>query len=105
MKRLMALMALTVLTACDYSARKDIRSERDDRLYRAAMDDYRAGRMEAALPVQVDERDAHVFGDLLDAFPESGGLPPKEKAADGKSDQSQNRREIECERASHGVRR
>ena len=49
MKRLMALMALTVLTACDYSARKDIRSERDDRLYRAAMDDYRAGRMEAAL--------------------------------------------------------
>ena len=48
MKRLMALMALTVLTACDYSARKDIRSERDDRLYRAAMDDYRAGRMEAA---------------------------------------------------------
>ena len=49
MKRLMALMALTILTACDYSARKDIRSERDDRLYRAAMDDYRAGRMEAAL--------------------------------------------------------
>ena len=49
MKRLMALMALTVLTACDYSARKDIRSERDDRLYRAAMDDYRAGRMTAAL--------------------------------------------------------
>ena len=49
MKRLMALMALTVLTACDYSARKDLRSERDDRLYRAAMDDYRAGRMAAAL--------------------------------------------------------
>ena len=49
MKRLMALMALMVLTACDYSARKDLRSERDDRLYRAAMDDYRAGRMAAAL--------------------------------------------------------
>ena len=49
MKRLMALVALTVLTACDYSARKDLRSERDDRLYRAAMDDYRAGRMAAAL--------------------------------------------------------
>ena len=49
MKRMMALMALTILTACDYSARRDIRSERDDRLYRAAMDDYRAGRMEAAL--------------------------------------------------------
>ena len=49
MKRLMALMALTILTACDYSARKDLRGERDDRLYRAAMDDYRAGRMGAAL--------------------------------------------------------
>ena len=49
MKKLMALMALTILTACDYSARKDLRNERDDRLYRAAMDDYRAGRMEAAL--------------------------------------------------------
>ena len=49
MKKAMALMALTILTACDYSARKDLRSERDDRLYRAAMDDYRAGRMAAAL--------------------------------------------------------
>ena len=49
MKRAMALMALTILTACDYAARKDIRSERDDRLYRAAMDDYRAGRMDAAV--------------------------------------------------------
>lgn len=49
MKRMMALMALTILTACDYSARKDIRGERDDRLYRAAMDDYRAGRMGAAI--------------------------------------------------------
>ena len=49
MKRMMALMALTILTACDYAARKDIRSERDDRLYRAAMDDYRAGRMDAAI--------------------------------------------------------
>lgn len=49
MKRVMALMALTILTACDYSARKDMRGERDDRLYRAAMDDYRAGRMEASI--------------------------------------------------------
>ena len=50
MKRAMALtMALTILTACDYIARKDLRGERDDRDYRAAMDDYRAGRMEAAL--------------------------------------------------------
>ena len=46
---LMALMALTILTACDYTARKDIRSEREDGLYRAAMDDYRAGRMDAAM--------------------------------------------------------
>ena len=49
MKRAMALVALTILTACDYVARRDIRSERDDRLYRAAMDDYRAGRMDAAV--------------------------------------------------------
>ena len=48
MKKAMALMALTILTACDYSARKDLRGERNDRLYRAAMDDYRAGRMAAA---------------------------------------------------------
>ena len=49
MKKAMALIALTILTACDYSARKDLRGERNDRLYRAAMDDYRAGRMAAAL--------------------------------------------------------
>ena len=49
MKKTMALMALTLLTACDYAVRKDIRAERDDRIYRAAMDDYRAGRMDAAI--------------------------------------------------------
>ena len=49
MKKTMALMALTILTACDYSVRNDIRNERDDRVYRAAMDDYRAGRMDAAV--------------------------------------------------------
>ena len=49
MKRLMALMALMTLTACDYAARSDLRSERDDRVYREAMDDYRAGRMDAAV--------------------------------------------------------
>ena len=49
MKKAMALMALTILTACDYAVRNDIRSERDDRVYRAAMDDYRAGRMDAAV--------------------------------------------------------
>ena len=49
MKRLMALMALTTLMACDRIARNDLRQERDDRLCREAMDDYRAGRMEAAI--------------------------------------------------------
>ena len=49
MKRTVALMALTLLTACDYAVRKDIRAERDDRIYRAAMDDYQAGRMDAAI--------------------------------------------------------
>lgn len=49
MKRLMGIAALTILTACDYAVRNDIRSERDDRVYRAAMDDYRAGRMDAAI--------------------------------------------------------
>lgn len=49
MKKAMALMALMILTACDYAVRNDIRNERDDRVYRAAMDDYRAGRMDAAV--------------------------------------------------------
>ena len=49
MKKLIAMAALTILTACDYAVRKDIRAERDDRAYRAAMDDYRAGRMDAAI--------------------------------------------------------
>lgn len=49
MKKLIAIAALTALTACDYAVRKDIRAERDDRAYRAAMDDYRAGRMDAAI--------------------------------------------------------
>ena len=49
MKKLIAIAALTILTACDYAVRKDIRAERDDRAYRAAMDDYRAGRMDAAI--------------------------------------------------------
>ena len=49
MKRIIAIAALTILTACDYVVRKDVRAERDDRAYRAAMDDYRAGRMDAAI--------------------------------------------------------
>lgn len=49
MKKTMALMALMTLTACDYVQRADLRSEQDDRLYRAAMEDYRSGRMDAAM--------------------------------------------------------
>ena len=49
MMRLMALMALTTLTACDAVDHSDLRSEQDDRLYKAAMEDYRSGRMDAAV--------------------------------------------------------
>lgn len=49
MKRLMALMTLTVLTACDSADRADFRNERADALYQSAMDDYRAGRLDAAV--------------------------------------------------------
>lgn len=46
---LMLLTTLTTLTACDRLAQADFRGEHDDRLYRAAMDDYRSGRLDAAL--------------------------------------------------------
>jgi len=49
MKRVIALMALTILTACDYTERADFRKERGDRLYKEAMADYRAGRIDAAI--------------------------------------------------------
>ena len=49
MKKLMALMALTVLTACDYAERAELRHDRSDRLYQSAMDDYRSGRIDAAI--------------------------------------------------------
>lgn len=49
MRKLMALMLMTAVTACDRADRNDIRAERDDRLYREAMDDYRAGRIDAAI--------------------------------------------------------
>ena len=48
MKKLMALMALTILTACDPDSRSDLRAEQSDRLYKEAMEDYRSGRMDAA---------------------------------------------------------
>ena len=49
MKKAIAMAALALLTACDYAVRSDIRAERADRDYRAAMDDYQAGRMDAAV--------------------------------------------------------
>ena len=49
LKKTMALMALMTLTACDYVQRANPSDEQNDRLYRAAMDDYRAGRLDAAM--------------------------------------------------------
>ena len=49
MRKLTALMALTILTACDYAERAEFRAERADKLYQAAMNDYRAGRLDAAV--------------------------------------------------------
>lgn len=49
MKRLTALMALALLTACDYVERLDFERERADDLYKSAMEDYQSGRVEAAL--------------------------------------------------------
>ena len=48
-KTLTALTALTVLTACDRIANADFERDRADRAYRAAMDDYRAGRIPQAI--------------------------------------------------------
>ena len=48
-KTLTALAILTTLTACDYVARKDLADERESRSYRAAMADYKAGRLDAAV--------------------------------------------------------
>lgn len=47
--KLMALMALMALTACDQVRREEVRREQGDRLYRSAMDDYQAGRLDAAV--------------------------------------------------------
>ncbi len=43
------LLSLMCLTACDYTQKKEFRTERAERLYRAAMADYSAGRMDAAI--------------------------------------------------------
>ena len=50
MKKAMALMALmTLMMACDYAEKKDLRIERESRTYRAAMADYKAGRLGSAI--------------------------------------------------------
>ena len=43
------LLLLLLLAGCDYAAKQDLRNERDDSVYRAAMADYQAGRLDAAV--------------------------------------------------------
>lgn len=47
--KLMMLMALVCLTACDRVTRRDFRRERQTGLYRSAMADYKAGRLKQAI--------------------------------------------------------
>lgn len=49
MKKWLMLTALTSLTACDYVQQAEFKQERGDREYRAAMEDYRAGKIDAAV--------------------------------------------------------
>lgn len=49
MKKLMTLLALTTLTACDFSGSADFQGERSSHAYQEAMTDYQAGRLDAAL--------------------------------------------------------
>lgn len=49
MTRAMALMALTSLTACDYIERRSFDKEREDGLYRTAMEEYCAGKIDSAI--------------------------------------------------------
>lgn len=48
-KTLMSMAILTILAGCDRAARKDLADERESRNYRAAMADYKAGRVDAAI--------------------------------------------------------
>ena len=48
-KTLTTLVVLATVAGCDYAARKDLAEERDSKNYRAAMADYKAGRVDAAL--------------------------------------------------------
>lgn len=52
MKTMMKMMMLTILTgisACDYAQQRDMRHERKNRQYQVAMDEYRAGHLDAAI--------------------------------------------------------
>jgi len=44
-----AMVLLASLTACDYIDQRDFHKERSARLYRTAMEDYRAGRLPQAV--------------------------------------------------------
>ena len=48
-KTVTTVAILICLTACNRAERNDLRAERRDRLYRAAMDDYSSGRLDAAI--------------------------------------------------------
>ena len=48
-KMLAAFAVLATFAACDYAAKKDLADERESRSYRAAMADYSAGRIDAAV--------------------------------------------------------
>ena len=48
-KRLAAAVVLATLTACDYVQQREYKDERADRHYQAAMADYSAGRLDAAV--------------------------------------------------------
>ena len=47
--RLIALLALSCLAACDSRTASEFKQERASRQYQAAMDDYTAGRLDAAI--------------------------------------------------------
>lgn len=48
-RKILALAALSTLTACDYLEKIEFEKERSDQVYRVAMEDYRAGRLAQAI--------------------------------------------------------
>jgi len=48
-KSVAAIALSTLVAACDWSAAKELKEDRDERLYKAAMADYTAGRIDAAV--------------------------------------------------------